>query len=131
MRRAPDAAALAAAATTATRLAEGAEVPRPELAAAVRTSLAWLAHTHPGKLVEVRVPPFGAVQVGVDGQASAHTRGTPPNVVETDPRTWLALASGRMAWPDALAGHRVSASGVHADLTAHLAGLAAELGGGR
>ena len=74
---------------------------------------------------------FGAVQVGVDGQASAHTRGTPPNVVETDPRTWLALASGRMAWPDALAGHRVSASGVHADLTAHLAGLAAELGGGR
>lgn len=124
MRRVPDAAALVAAGKVAARLDAGDEVGRSELATAVRTTLAWLAHAHPGKLVEVRVPPFGAVQVGVPGQDSAHTRGTPPNVVESDPRTWLALASGRLGWADALAAHRVSASGAHADIAGLLAAFA-------
>ena len=92
------------------------EVSRASLAAAVRTSLARLSAAHPGRLVEVRVPPFGAVQVGVPGAASVHARGTPPHVVETDAATWLALASGGLAWADAVADHRVRASGVHADL---------------
>lgn len=96
------------------------EVGRASLAAAVRSSLARLSAAHPGRLVEVRVPPFGAVQVGVGGVASVHARGTPPNVVEADAATWLALASGQVAWADAVADHRVRASGVHADLGALL-----------
>ncbi|GAA4736444.1 sterol carrier family protein [Actinomycetospora chibensis] len=80
--------------------------PRPALAAAVRSSLRTLEHQAPGHSVEVRVPPFGAVQC-VEGPR--HTRGTPPNVVETDPATWLALALGLTTW-DA-AADRVTASG--------------------
>jgi hypothetical protein len=86
---------------------------RPELAAAVRLSLRALASDAPGRTVEVRVPPFAAVQC-VAGPR--HTRGTPPNVIETDPRTWLELATGRLDWTTALAGGRVSASGTRADL---------------
>ncbi|GLY36055.1 hypothetical protein Amsp01_020790 [Amycolatopsis sp. NBRC 101858] len=87
---------------------------RPELAAAVRLSLRALAADAPGRTVEVRVPPFAAVQC-VDGPR--HTRGTPPNVIETDPRTWLELATGRLDWTTAVADGRVSASGTRADLS--------------
>jgi len=128
MRR-PDRSALTAASATAAAVADGVDVRRSELAGAVRATLALLGVLYPGKLVEVRVPPFAAVQVGVPGQASAHTRGTPPNVVETDPGTWLALASGRLAWPDAVAARRVSASGAHADISGHLGALVADLAG--
>ena len=116
MRR-PDQAALEAAARTAWALAEGHQVARPEVAAAVRASLAEMAFLHPGKLVEVRVPPFAAVQIGVPGQTSAHKRGTPPNVVETDAATWLALASGALTWADAVSSRAVAASGAYSDLT--------------
>ena len=57
---------------------------RAVLAAAVRLSLRVLPDVAPGNSVEVRVPPFAAVQC-VAGPR--HTRGTPPNVIETDPRT--------------------------------------------
>ncbi len=107
-------------AALADALAAGEPVARSAAAAAVRGSLKDLAAAHPGRLVEVRVPPWGAVQVGAPGATSVHRRGTPPNVVETDPATWLALASGRLTWADAVAARRVSASGVHADLAAHL-----------
>ncbi|MFS0706192.1 sterol carrier family protein [Cellulomonas sp. 179-A 9B4 NHS] len=84
---------------------------------AVRFTLEELADVAPGNAVEVRVPPDGAVQA-VEGPR--HTRGTPPNVVETDPATWLALATGRTTWADALAAGRVHASGERADLSALL-----------
>jgi hypothetical protein len=87
---------------------------RPELAAAVRLSLRALAADAPGRTVEVRVPPFAAVQC-VEGPR--HTRGTPPNVIETDPRTWLELATGRLDWAAAVADGRVTASGTRADLS--------------
>ncbi|MDT7801898.1 MAG: hypothetical protein QOI78_5331 [Actinomycetota bacterium] len=86
---------------------------RAELAAAVRLSLRALAADAPGRTVEVRVPPFAAVQC-VEGPR--HTRGTPPNVIETDPRTWLELATGLLDWTTAVADGRVSASGTRADL---------------
>ncbi|WP_432487199.1 sterol carrier family protein [Kineococcus sp. SYSU DK018] len=86
---------------------------RAVLAAAVRFTLEELAVRHPGGSVEVRVPPFAAVQVV---QGPRHTRGTPPAVVETDPLTWLQLAVGRLAFEDARAGGRVRASGERADL---------------
>lgn len=89
---------------------------RASVAAAVRSTLGRLAERHPGHLVEVRVPPWGAVQIGVPGVASVHRRGTPPNVVECDPATWLALASGRLSWTEAVRSGAVSASGSHADL---------------
>jgi hypothetical protein len=79
--------------------------------------LAVLEERAPGHSVEVRVPPFAAVQV-IPGVR--HTRGTPPAVVETDADTWIALATGELSWADALAGARVSASGERTDLTAYL-----------
>ena len=90
------------------------EAPRNAVATAVRYTLQLLAERAEGNTVEVRVPPFGAVQC-IPGPR--HTRGTPPNVIETDADTWLALASGSLSWQDALAAHRVSASGQRADLT--------------
>jgi hypothetical protein len=95
--------------------------PAPEravLRAAVKESLAALAQLAPGHSVEIRVPPFGAVQC-VAGPR--HTRGTPPNVVETDARTWLALATGRLDWATAVADGAVSASGARvADVAGYL-----------
>src|SRR5690606_16514623 len=93
---------------------------RPERAAvraAVRGTLDELAARAPGHSLEVRVPPFGAVQV-IEGPR--HTRGTPPGVVETSPEVWLGLALGRADWAGALAAHRVSASGERADLSPSL-----------
>jgi hypothetical protein len=87
---------------------------RPQLATAVRYLLQILADAHPGHTVEVRVPPFGAVQC-VEGPR--HTRGTPANVVEMDAATWVALATGELSWTDARAGARVHASGNRADLS--------------
>jgi hypothetical protein len=84
---------------------------------AVRALLATLAAKAPGRSVEVRIPPYGAIQC-VDGPR--HTRGTPPNVVETDPLTWLALATGGTSWVEAVAAGRIRASGVRADLSAYL-----------
>ncbi|WP_125098720.1 sterol carrier family protein [Leucobacter chromiireducens] len=91
-----------------------ADAPRTVQATAVRYLLEELAERAPGNSVEVRVPPFGAVQC-VEGPR--HTRGTPPNVIETDPETWLALATGELAWEDALAAARVAVSGTRANLT--------------
>jgi len=105
----------AAVAPTAAWLAGDAErPPRAVLGAAVKTSARWLAQQVPGRSVEVRVPPFVAVQC-VPGPR--HTRGTPPNVVETDPATWLRLATGALSWADAVRAGAVSASGNRADLS--------------
>jgi hypothetical protein len=95
----------------------GASVDRTTVALAVRYSLQLLAEQAPGATVEVRVPPHGAVQC-IEGPK--HTRGTPPNVVETDAATWLALATGSLSWADARSEGRVHASGQRADLSAEL-----------
>ncbi len=95
-------------------LGESDKPERPVLAAAVRLSLRTLEQIAPGRSVEVRVPPFAAVQC-VAGPR--HTRGTPPNVIETDPRTWLELAVGRLGWAEAVEDAKVSASGSRADLS--------------
>ena len=87
--------------------------PRDVVRTAVRFSLEELADLAPGRAVEVRVPPDGAVQA-VAGPR--RTRGTPPSVVEADPATWLGLVTGRVAWADAVADGRVDASGERADL---------------
>jgi len=92
-------------------------VDRATRGTAVRYTLEELGARAPGRSVEVRVPPFGAVQC-LEGPR--HTRGTPPNVVESDPETWLSLATGVQGWAQALAGGRLRVSGTRADLGALL-----------
>jgi len=100
---------------------DSASVPAPagvdDERAAVRHFLAVLASRHPGKSVEVRVPPYAAVQCVAGAR---HTRGTPPAVVETDATTWLALARGRMTFADAVSTGTVRASGERSDLSEQL-----------
>ena len=92
--------------------------PSPaDLKTATRFLLEELAARAPGRSVEVRVPPYGVVQA-VEGPR--HTRGTPPNVVETDARTWIALATGVRGWAEAVASASVSASGDRSDLGPYL-----------
>src|SRR5690606_16911142 len=87
-------------------LADGAS--REATATAVRYLLQLLAEKAPGNTVEVRVPPFGAVQA-IEGPR--HTRGTPPNVVEMDAATWISLATGRLDWQSATTQGAAVASG--------------------
>ncbi len=87
---------------------------RETLKNAVRELLKALAEKAPGHSVEVRVPPYGAVQC-VEGPR--HRRGTPPNVIECRPLVFLALATGRTTWDEALAAGNVAASGQRADLS--------------
>ncbi|WP_040794371.1 sterol carrier family protein [Nocardia higoensis] len=89
---------------------------RAEIAAAVRATARTLAESAPGHSVEVRIPPFVAVQC-VEGPR--HTRGTPPNVVETDPRSWLLLATGLLEFHPAVTDGVVTASGSRAGEIAH------------
>ncbi|MBM2616734.1 hypothetical protein JIG36_14320 [Actinoplanes sp. LDG1-06] len=98
-------------------LDRGAQPERSVLRDAVRALLAELAAKAPGRSVEVRIPPFGAIQC-VPGPR--HTRGTPPNVVEADPITWLLVATERVSWADALSDGRLRASGIRTDLTEYL-----------
>ena len=99
-------------------LAGEAEQPaRSVVGAAVKTTARWLAQQVPGRSVEVRVPPHVAVQC-VEGPR--HTRGTPPNVIETDAATWLRLTTGELSWADAVTDGAVTASGNRADLSAYL-----------
>jgi uncharacterized protein (TIGR03083 family) len=90
---------------------------RPALAEVTRELTRIFAAQVPGHSVEVRVPPFAAVQA-VPGPG--HTRGTPPNVVETDPVSWLRLATGRLGYPEAVATARVRASGQRSDIGGYL-----------
>jgi hypothetical protein len=93
------------------------EPARADLRDATRYLLEELAARAPGRTLEVRVPPFGAVQC-VAGPR--HTRGTPANVIETDADTWLRLATGALGWAAAVERGAVRASGDRADLTAYL-----------
>ncbi len=93
------------------------EPTRAELKLLTKHFLAVLAERAPGNSVEIRVPPYAAVQV-VPGVR--HTRGTPPAVVELDAQTWIALATGELAWSSATMDGRVLASGERTDLSAYL-----------
>ena len=83
----------------------------------VKATLAELVKRAPGRAIEVRIPPYAAIQCG-DGPT--HTRGTPPNVIEMDADTWLSLASGEVTWSDAMDRGSISASGARADLSEYL-----------
>jgi uncharacterized protein (TIGR03083 family) len=97
---------------------------RAALSRCTRTLAEILAGQQPGRSVEVRVPPYAAVQCSIAsavGDAGpSHTRGTPPNVVETDPLSFLRLATGRITWDQAMADGTIRASGLRADLATAL-----------
>ena len=87
----------------------------PELLAnGVRTSLQWFAEQNPGRAVEVRVPPYLAIQI-LGG--TTHRRGTPPAVVEMSPQTWLELFTKKLTWTDAVSSGKIIASGERSDLS--------------
>ncbi|WFE24390.1 sterol carrier family protein [Solwaraspora sp. WMMD937] len=98
-------------------LAAGAVPARVQLRDAVRLLLAALVERAPGRSVEVRVPPYGAIQC-VAGPR--HTRGTPANVVEIDPASWVLLATGDLDWASAVANGLISASGPRSDISRYL-----------
>ncbi|CAB4882300.1 unannotated protein [freshwater metagenome] len=86
----------------------------PKILNEVKATLGLLVEKYPGKAIEVRIPPYAAVQCG-DGPK--HTRGTPPNVIEMDAQTWLQLVDGQRTWADAFNEGLIVASGVRADLS--------------
>ena len=89
----------------------------PKTLEEVKRTLALLTARAPGRAIEVRIPPYAAVQCG---EGPLHTRGTPANVVEMTAQTWLALAAGEILWSQALNNGDITASGVRADLTEYL-----------
>jgi hypothetical protein len=84
-----------------------------QLATAVRFLLEELGTSHPGTSVEVRIPPYGAVQC-IEGPS--HKRGTPANVVEMDPASWIELALGHISFEDLMSMGKLTASGNRSDL---------------
>lgn len=96
-------------------------IDRQALGVSCRMLTGILAERVPGHTVEVRVPPYSAVQCG---EGPRHTRGTPPNVVEVDAMAWVEIATGRLSWPAALAGGQLRISGERADISEHLPVLA-------
>jgi len=109
--------AAAADVTVALARLEVGEAAKADLKLLTKHFLAVLEARAPGRSVEVRVPPYAAVQC-IEGVR--HTRGTPPAVIETDAATWIALATGEITWTQAVDQARVSASGERTDLTPYL-----------
>jgi hypothetical protein len=89
----------------------------PAILEQVKRTLALLTVKAPGRAIEVRVPPYAAVQCG---EGPTHTRGTPPNTIEMNADTWLSLASGKLSWSEAMNSGAIAASGVRADLAQYL-----------
>jgi hypothetical protein len=115
--RKPDPEGEASVSVVAAALDRGDEPERGALRLAARFLLRGLAEVSPGRSVEIRVVPVAAVQA-IAGPR--HTRGTPPNVVETDPLTWFRLATGRLGWDEAVRTGVVRASGARSDLSEFL-----------
>jgi hypothetical protein len=91
-----------------------ADLTDSQIRGAVKETLAHLANIAPGRAIEVRVPPYAAIQCG---EGPSHSRGTPPNIIEMQASTWLALADGSKLWSEALAAGEIRASGARADLS--------------
>ena len=85
----------------------------PKILNEVKASLALLADIYPGKAIEVRIPPYAAVQCG---EGPKHTRGTPPNVVEMSAATLFALSKGEISWNDSVESGAIHASGERSNL---------------
>jgi hypothetical protein len=89
----------------------------PKIMSEVKETLALLTERAPGRAIEIRIPPYAAIQCGA---GPTHTRGTPPNVIEMKADIWLALARGEKTWHETLAAGLIHASGARADLSEFL-----------
>jgi hypothetical protein len=89
----------------------------PQIMSEVKSTLALLESKAPGRAIEVRIPPYAAIQCG---EGPTHTRGTPPNVIEMKSDTWLALAKGQTTWAAEISSGSINASGARADLSMYL-----------
>jgi Bacterial SCP ortholog len=89
----------------------------PEVMNKVKSTLSLLESKAPGRAIEVRIPPYAAIQCG---EGPTHTRGTPPNVIEMKADTWLALANGETTWAAEITTGSIYASGARADLSMYL-----------
>lgn len=89
----------------------------PQIMSEVKLTLALLESKAPGRAIEVRIPPYAAIQCG---EGPTHTRGTPPNVIEMNAETWLALATGKTTWSTEISSGSINASGARADLSQYL-----------
>ena len=89
----------------------------PQIMSEVKATLALLESKAPGRAIEVRIPPYAAIQCG---EGPTHTRGTPPNVIEMKADTWLALAKGQTTWAAEISRGSINASGARADLSQYL-----------
>jgi hypothetical protein len=90
---------------------------------AVKFCLQLLHEKAPGNSVEVRIPPYAAVQV-IPG--ISHKRGTPPAVIEMTARIWIDLAIGNIDWITTKNSGAISASGERADLSTFLPLISAQ-----
>ena len=86
----------------------------PEIMSQVKEILAKISKIAPGHAVELRIPPYSAIQCG---EGPKHTRGTPPNVVEMNAEVLFDISAGKINWPDAIGDGRISASGERSDLS--------------
>lgn len=102
------------------------QIDRTRIKELVRITAGFFAQQHPGRSVEVRIPPYAAVQA-IEG--IRHTRGTPPNVIEMDGATWLAVSCGRLDWASVVRSGRIRASGTRADLSSYLPLTSGNVGG--
>ena len=82
--------------------------------AQVKEILVKISKVAPGKSVELRIPPYAAIQC-VEG--TSHRRGTPPNVVEMEAKTLIGLTEGSLNWAEGIKSGAIHASGVMSDLS--------------
>ena len=86
----------------------------PQIASEVKVILDLIKKISPGKSVELRIPPYRAIQC-VSG--SNHKRGTPPNTVEMSAQVLIQLSSNPKMWSDLVAAGHILTSGVASDLS--------------
>ena len=86
----------------------------PQITATVKEILDLIKNISPGKSVELRVPPYGAIQCVAGGN---HRRGTPPNTVEMSGQTLVRLINEPGLWSSLCESGEVRASGLLSDLS--------------
>jgi hypothetical protein len=86
----------------------------PQISVIVKEILGLIKEISPGKSVELRIPPYGAIQC-VEG--INHKRGTPPNTVEMSAQVLIQLRNDPDLWAELVAAGQIAASGVNTDLS--------------
>ena len=86
----------------------------PQITAIAEEILDLIKNISPGKSVELRVPPYGAIQCVAGGN---HRRGTPPNTVEMSGQALIRLINEPALWITLCESGEIRASGLLSDLS--------------